>query len=139
MADNFYASYPVSGGGSDPNPNIVLKYSKTYADFSTAGMSKDVSLPNVPAGFLIEFTVLNVTQLFSGGGVGSASILTTVTGDSTASPVNGTGLQSNSQVGTAAFASTILSTNVVNLTCDVNLNTLTAGAFDIYYIGVQVF
>lgn len=137
MANDFYASYG-GGGGSTGTPNTVVTYSKTFADFSTAAMTNTLALPVVPAGYLVMFAVLNITQIFSGGGATVANITSSI--NSGAIPTgSGDGTVVSTSTIVVDFADHVDRTNAITLDSDVNLDTLTAGAVDLYYVMVKVF
>ncbi len=136
MADNFYAEYPVGGGGSS-GPVSVIAVTKTYVDFSDPSQSKTLNLADIPDGTFVEYVAINITSAFTGAGIttgllsmnvpAAGQVATTDPSSVTTSGVIATATQYDLFTGIKTITATL--TTVVG-----NLDGLTTGSADFYLV-----
>lgn len=126
----------LAGGG--PTVPTWTKYAKTYTDFSDAGTTRTITIATLTARQRVRGIVMRHSASFTGGGAGVANIGLGRTGNNTQyiAAQDVLGAPSNTSFGNVDGFSTYYDhtgwTINATLTCDVALNTLTAGAVDIW-------
>lgn len=126
-----------------PNTASWIKVTKAYTDFSTAGLTNDISIYTLPAKGIIHACQMVATTKFSGGLISAYTIsvgisgnlvkysaaVNSFTGASLSQPSAITGIESTS--GTTDIRAAAIS--VTGL-----LNAATAGSIDIYLLISQL-
>lgn len=116
-----------------------IKITKTFTDFSTAGLTNSVTIYSLPAKYAIQATQLNISTAFSGGTIATYTISVGNGGTPTkyAAATNAfTGatlpaMSTISAVENMSGTTNILATAISTVG---NLNAATAGSVDIYLL-----
>lgn len=127
----------------DPTVPRWIKITKTYTDFSTAGLTNEISIYTLPAKGIIHACQIFPSTVFSGGTIASYTISVGISGNATkygvaANVFTGATLSTinaligiESMSGTTSIKATAIST--VGL-----LNAASAGSVDIYLLISQL-
>jgi len=131
---SFY-KYVGTKGTSSYSPNWT-KYTATHTDFSAASTTNDVSLFSLAADEVIHGYILNVTEVFSGGSIGSYDVKIGVGGDLDKHVYNLSVVGASTEYyNVKAIESISSSTDIrVGAEADVNLDEATQGSVDIYVL-----
>jgi hypothetical protein len=121
------------------DPISCIKITKSYADFSYAGLLTDIELMSIYPGMIIHGIKIKHAVLFAASGLSSCKLSVGVSGalDKYASKfemfsgVSDTNLQISECFGTEDHGSVVsLRGSIINI--GANLNTLSAGSVDIW-------
>jgi hypothetical protein len=116
------------------------KVTKTYADFSDAFLTKNVSLLSLPAGGILHSAKIKHSTAFSGGTISTYTVEVTLSGVASTYPAAFDVFQA---VGASTYqlseyflggSHTGTSSVVATATADQLLNTATAGSVDIWLL-----
>lgn len=120
-----------------------IKITKVYSDFSTAGLTNDISLYTLPAKGLIHSVQIVPTTAFSGGLISAYTLSVGIAGNLVkySAAINGfTGFSLSQPSATTGIESTSVTTDIRIAAISVTglLNTATAGSVDVYLLVSQL-
>jgi hypothetical protein len=117
-----------------------IKITKTYTDFSTAGLTNTISIYTLPAKGVVHGVQLNPSVAFSGGLIATYTISVGITGNNVkyqAATNVFTGASFTVNTSALMFVENIGGTTTINATAIStvgNLNAATAGSVDIWLL-----
>lgn len=128
----------------EPSAATWIKITKTFSDFSTAGLTNSLTIYTLPAKGVVHSVIMKHSTSFSGGSIATYTISVGKTGSLQAYVTNSNVLQASSATLTFQPVSAMIpitydsgtTTNIIAnaISTVANLNAATQGSTDIYLL-----